>query len=124
MFASDLVEAIQSLDANEPSRLDAFKKSLIMAADKNVSRELVKSVVCDHWIISTDGNRFRHLGDEVVARLIYHIAARPARLGFNIESEVNQRWDNEAWRKQFDYVTSYGDSANGLTLTYGAPKAV
>ncbi|WP_409293590.1 ComEC/Rec2 family competence protein [Pseudomonas sp. KCJK9058] len=122
-FASDLVEAIQSIDANDPIRLDAFKLPH-HGSSKNVSRELVKSVVCDHWIISTDGNRFRHPDDEAVARLIYYSAARPARLGFNIQSEINERWDNEAWRKQFGYVTSYGDSENGLTLTYGPPKPV
>lgn len=120
-FASDLVEAIKCVDATEPMRLDAFKLPH-HGSSKNISSELVKSVVCDHWIVSTDGNRFRHPDDEAIARLIHHSAARPARLGFNIQSEINERWNNEAWRKQFDYVTSYGDNEHGLTLTFGPPN--
>lgn len=116
-FASDLVKAIKSIDSTEPMRLDAFKLPH-HGSSKNVSSELVKSVVCNHWVISTEGNRFRHPDDEAVARLIYLSAARPARLGFNIQSEINERWNNDAWRDQFDYVTRYGDSADGLTLTY------
>jgi beta-lactamase superfamily II metal-dependent hydrolase len=119
-FASDLVEAIKSIDSTKPMILDAFKLPH-HGSSKNVSSELVKSVVCNHWIISTDGNRFRHPDDEAIARLIHHSAARPARLGFNTHSEINKRWNNDAWREQFDYVTSYGDSEDGLTLTYGPP---
>ncbi len=55
----------------------------------------------------------------MMSRKLYHSAARPARIGFNIQSEVNERWKNDEWCKKFDYVTSYGDSNDGLTLTFG-----
>ncbi|MGO2452642.1 hypothetical protein [Pseudomonas taetrolens] len=119
-FASDLVEAINTLSPSEPLRLNAFKLPH-HGSCKNLSRELIQSVICDQWIISTEGNRFQHPDDEAVARIIYHSKVRPARLGFNIQSEVNQRWNNDAWREQFDYITDYGDAEEGLTIMFG-PK--
>ena len=121
-YASDLVEAIESIDSTKPMTLDAFKVPH-HGSSKNISSKLVKSVVCDHWIISTEGNRFRHPDDEAVAKLIHHSAARPARIGFNIQSKINERWNNDEWRKKFDYVTSYGDSEDGLTLTFSSRNA-
>ncbi|WDU60785.1 hypothetical protein LRS56_18170 [Pseudomonas poae] len=117
-YASDLVEAIESIDSTKPMRLDVFKVPH-HGSSKNLSNKLIKSVVCDHWIISTEGNRFRHPDDEAVAKLIYHSTVRPACIGFNVQSEINERWKNDEWCKQFGYVTSYGDSENGLKLTFG-----
>lgn len=117
-FSPDLIEAINLISPDEPLELDAFKIPH-HGSQRNVCKKLVEKVSCDLWLISTTGTRFRHPDDEAIARIICHSKKKPANIGFNVPSKINQRWDNDSWRTKFDYCTKYGNLEDGILISFG-----
>jgi len=113
----DLIAGIAAASPAGRLHLDAFKLPH-HCSQRNIVRELVEAVDCDHWLVSTDGTRFRHPDPIALARVVLHSTLRPARLAFNVPSKFNGWWDNDEWRDLFKYKTQYGAPDSGLTITW------
>lgn len=116
-FSTDLKRSVQLLSPAQPLELTAFKVPH-HGSNGNLCKALIESIICQQWLISTDGSRFRHPDDETLARILSYSKQRPARVGFNVPSKFNKKWDRDDWRIAFDYVTTYGSVEDGLTITF------
>ncbi len=116
-FASDLVDAIETLSGDTRMHIDAFKLPH-HGSKKNVFRSLVECVDCDRWVFSTDGTQFRHPDPVALARVITYSKVRTPCVSFNVPSKFNGWWDNDDWRDMYDYETEYGTKEHGLTLQF------
>lgn len=116
-FSTDLKRSVQLLSPTQPLELTAFKIPH-HGSNGNLCKALIESVICQQWLISTDGSRFRHPDDETLARILSYSKQRPANVGFNVSSAINEKWDRDDWRSAFDYVTTYGNAEDGLTITF------
>jgi hypothetical protein len=114
-FAPDVVAGIAAVSPGELLRLDAFKAPH-HGSQNNMTADLVASVDCACWVLSSDGRQFRHPDPTALARILIGSRSRPAELAFNVPSTFNGWWDNATWRALFDYETSYGTAQDGLTL--------
>jgi len=97
-FAGDVLGAIHGLAAREGKTefaVNALKLSH-HGGHKNTSRELIDALVCDRFLISTDGTIYEHPDRESVARVIVHgRKLGTPELCFNYRSEDNRLWDDE-----------------------------
>lgn len=116
-FSMDLKNSVQLLSPDQPLEVTAFKIPH-HGSRRNLCKELIESIHCQCWLISTDGSRFQHPDDEAVARILSYSKQRPAIIGFNVPSTINQKWDSDDWRSKFDYCTTYGSAEDGLTLSF------
>jgi hypothetical protein len=80
----------------------------------NNSPELIKSLDCRRYLISTDGSRFHHPDGEAIAWVIKNGGRNPV-LCFNYESDDNRRWKNRALQRSHKYDAVY-PNAPGQSL--------
>lgn len=86
----------------------------------NVSRALVKAVPARHYLVSTNGDTFRHPDDEAIARIVLGAPAG-STLWFNYRTPRTARWDDAALRAEHDYAVRYPeDDTSGVVLTLPA----
>lgn len=112
-YADDLLEGLESsLDSNDMA-VDAFKLSH-HCSTKNISKELIESLTCPNWLVSTDGTRFKHPDKEAIARVIAYSKHKPSNLMFNAKSKYNGWWNQESWKRRYKYQTEYGNEEKGL----------
>lgn len=116
-FASDLIDGLKAYAGELPLELDAFKVPH-HGSLKNLTAELVKSVKCKNWLISTDGARFKHPDASSVARIIEHSIEEKPTIYFNVESDYNKWWSNLTWQNKFKYETKYGTKEKGLEIRF------
>jgi hypothetical protein len=116
-YSPDLVEAIKVVSPDKRLHLDVFKLPH-HGSRKNVHRELVQTVDCDRWLISTDGTRFKHPDAEAVARIIRFSSQANPRISFNAPSTYNGWWRKDSWKKRFKYETEYGTAEDGWSHVF------
>ena len=116
-FDSDLVAAFKTLSPSHLLEVDAFKLPH-HASKNNITKELIESVKCQKWLISTDGTQFRHPDAIAIARILHYTNAPKPLLAFNVPSTYNQWWDRPEWKSEFNYDTLFGDEVKGLTLLF------
>ena len=104
-------------DVGRPLAFDVVKLPHHGSA-RNLTRELVEAAEAPVWVFSTDGTKFRHPDAIAIARLLVHGRQRDPLLAFNVPSQFNGWWDNDAWRTLVPYHLRYGDPAEGLTLSF------
>jgi len=88
--------------------LDAFKVSH-HGSKKNISKELIESVVCPKYLFSTNGQQFKHPDQESVARVINFAKsdADEIELFFNYKSDLNKMWDDSGLQSKHNYKAIY-----------------
>lgn len=116
-FAEDIAEAIAEISPDEKLALDVFKLPH-HGSRNNVHKEIIENVDCERWLISTDGNRFKHPDAEAIARIITHSNQPEPLISFNVPCKFNQWWDNPDWISRYGYRVEYGDIDEGLTLSW------
>jgi len=114
-FPEDLVDGIQAVSPDDRLHLDVFKLPH-HGSKKNVHIDLIESVDCDRWLISTDGTRFKHPDADAIARILAFCTVADPLLCFNVPSKFNGWWDNEDWMEAFKYEVEYGTVDDGLTI--------
>lgn len=67
----------------------------------NTSEALLRLIDSSRWLISTNGDKFRHPDEACMARIIK--IARPKEFYFNYESPYTKPWIAEAAQKQYQY---------------------
>lgn len=116
-FSGDLVAGINSVSPNERLHLDVFKLPH-HGSKKNVHKELIESVDCDRWLISTDGTRFKHPDAEAIARVISFSSDAKPLLSFNVPSTFSGWWKKTSWKNMYGYTVEYGTAEGGLKLKF------
>lgn len=109
-----LLDAIRRMSPKKPLRLDAFKLPH-HGSGANVTEELLKAVDCEHFWVSSNGDKFQHPDPEAIARVIH---THPGcTLHFNYRTRFTELWDNAALRKKHRYKTRYPKAgAEGLAF--------
>lgn len=105
----------------EPLKVNAFKVPH-HGSKYNISKDLLALLNCENYLVSSNGNYFKHPEDVAMARLIKH-GTKDSVISFNYKTEFNGFWENAEWESQFDYSTNYPeDATNGfLTLSFEVP---
>ena len=68
---------------------------------------------CHRFLISTNGNTFKHPDDEAIARIVGGSQRRnprsdaPIDLVFNYRTKFNEGWDRQDLRQAWNYTATY-----------------
>jgi hypothetical protein len=106
--ADVLGPAVRALAASAPLRLDAFKVPHHGSAF-NLSADLLESIDCRRFLVSTNGSYFDHPEPVAIARIIKFGGQSP-ELIFNYRTEHTERWDDASLRSAHGYEVSYPDA--------------
>jgi beta-lactamase superfamily II metal-dependent hydrolase len=105
-FSTVLGPALTSLAnarGGKPIELDVFKLSH-HGSHGNTTNALLALVPAEHYVISTNGDRFNHPDDIALARVVTS-ATRPPTLWFNYASKAAQRWSDPALCEKYAFQT-------------------
>jgi hypothetical protein len=86
---------------------------------KNVSTPMLEAFPADHYLVSTDGARFKHPNDPAIARVVLAAQGRQVTLHFNCETEFNRDWGERGRKEDFGYETRFGQPDEGLVVELG-----
>jgi hypothetical protein len=82
----------------------------------NLGPSLMEKLMCERWVISSDGKYFNHPDAEAIARVIRYSRAR-ATLMFNYRTAWTAPWSDVALQERFAYGTLFPqDDGDGLHL--------
>ena len=113
---SVLVESAERAPFNgAPVHVHAFKLPHHGSA-KNVSTSMIEAFPAAHYLVSTDGGRFKHPNDPAIARVVVSAQGREVTLHFNCESEFNRDWGKPDRQEAFGYKTRFGSPGEGLKV--------
>lgn len=115
-----LVDSLKHMGASddEPVKLDLFKMPH-HGSKYNISKELLNLIKCDNYLVSTNGNYFKHPDNVAMARLVKY-GTKDSIIGFNYKTEFNEIWDDAGWQDNYKYKTYYpSDEEDGyLSLQF------
>jgi len=106
-----LLRSLARVSGGAPVKLNAFKVSH-HGSTHNVNHDLLKSIRCRNYLISTNGKKFKHPSTEAIARIIKFGGGT---LHFNYRTEFNEMWDDKALKKKHKYATKY-PAKEGIAL--------
>jgi beta-lactamase superfamily II metal-dependent hydrolase len=116
-FSSVLGTALTSLangrDGN-PIALDVFKLPH-HGSKGSVTADLLKVVPAEHYIVSTNGDRFHHPDDIALARVVTG-ATRPPTIWFNYACDGARRWSDPALQAKYRFATHQPAGAPGIRI--------
>lgn len=104
-LAPVLLTSLQRLAGRDPLRVDAFKLPH-HGSRNNTNIELVRAVVCPHWIVSTNGKLFQHPDRECIARVAKY-GSRGKTIHFNYLTRFNEMWKARLLARRFDFTARY-----------------
>jgi len=109
-----LLSSLKRLGKGKPQKVDAFKVSH-HGSRNNTSVELVESVECRKWIVSTNGKQFEHPDQQAIARIVKH--GTPGQtLYFNYETKFNDMWKSARLARDFKFSALYEEKARTVVL--------
>ena len=122
-FSSVLGAALTALAnarGGQPIELDVFKLPH-HASKGNVTAPLLEIAPADHYVVSTDGERFSHPDDIALARVVTK-AKRPPTIWFNYAREAAKRWSDPALHAKYGFSTRAPDPAGGEGIRIELPQ--
>jgi hypothetical protein len=105
-FSSVLGQALTSLSNSRdgsPVALDVFKLPH-HGSKASVTANLLKVAPTEHYIVSTNGDRFHHPDDIALARVVTG-AQRPPTIWFNYACDAARRWSDPALQAKYRFAT-------------------
>ncbi len=113
-FSSVLGPALTTL-ANardgRPIEIDVFKLPH-HCSKGNVTTDLLRIVPAQHYVVSTNGDRFSHPDDIALARVVTTATWEPT-LWFNYASDAMLRWEDTQLQSKYHFNSQFpGESAN------------
>lgn len=103
-----LVPRIESLAGGPDKTLPLDLVKLPHHASRaNVTRELVESLDCSRFAISTSGAMFGHPDPEAIARLLRFGQPGAKTLYFNYVSDRTEPWDDAALKARWNYACKF-----------------
>ncbi len=112
-----LIDCLKRLGAtiDNPLQLDVFKVPH-HGSSYNLSIELLALMDCKHYLVSTNGNYFKHPDEIAMARLIKY-GTPDSTLHFNYRSQFTTLWDSNSWKSDYQYKTNYPEiDADGYLM--------
>lgn len=108
----DLLEASidQLRDSDSPLEVDLFKLPH-HGSRKNLSKSLLQSLRCKHYLVSTNGSYFDHPDPVAMSRLIKY-GGQDMHIWFNYSSTEARIWDVPSWRWDWSYTPHYPAADN------------
>ena len=117
-FSAVLGQALTSLSNSRdrnPIALDVFKLPH-HGSKGSVTANLLKVVPADHYIVSTNGDRFHHPDDIALARVVTG-AQRSPTIWFNYACKAARRWSDPALQAKYRFATRQPEpSAPGIHI--------
>lgn len=107
-FPSVLRRSIERMGEDRP-RFDAFKVSH-HGSRANTDVDLLASMRCPAFLVSTNGASYGHPDDDTIARILIHGQPSAKRLFFNYTSDRNRRWGKAALKGRYGYEAFYPDA--------------
>lgn len=104
-----LVSQLKAIGAStlNPLAIDAFKIPH-HGSQYNLSKELLELMACKHYMVSTNGNYFKHPDDVAMSRLV-KFGTDGSTIHFNYKTDHNCHWGNPAWQRQYKYSAAFPD---------------
>ncbi len=100
--------------------VDAFKLPH-HGSKGNVIAPLLELAPADHYIVSTNGDRFGHPDDIALARVLTRRGAVKPQLWFNYDNVANRRWEARSLRDAYGHLAHYPrPSQAGIRLELSA----
>lgn len=93
-----LAESIRQIadERNEhPLRIDAFKLAH-HGSQGNITPELLDLIDCDLFLVSSNGDHFKHPDHETIELIASRAKGRQLRVVFNYRTTFTQGWVNDA----------------------------
>lgn len=113
---SVLLESLQRAPLNtETLALNAFKLPH-HASKNNVSKEMIAAFPAEHYLVSTNGQQFKHPDEEAIARILTVRKAAAKTLHFNCPSDFNAVWESNSHKHNWNYDANYGTASDGLVV--------
>ena len=91
--------------ASHPLKVDAFKVPH-HGSKYNISKELLRMIQCDHYLVATNGNYFKHPEKVAMARIIKY-GTPDSAISFNYKTDYTRIWANNNWQQKYRYCTNY-----------------
>lgn len=82
----------------------------------NVSKELIAAFPAENYLVSTNGQQFKHPDEEAIARILTMDKSGAKTFHFNVPSEFNKVWTSKSYQFAWNYVANYGTETNGLIV--------
>lgn len=104
----DVLEAeLERLGASpaKPLSIDLFKIPH-HGSQNNLSKTLLELLDCKHYLVSTNGNRFRHPDDVAMAKLV-KFGTAGSTLHFNYKTHFNRHWEKAEWQEKYRYRVEF-----------------
>ena len=110
-YAPVLAASIRKLlkqRGGERLKLDAFKIPH-HGSKNNLNIELLNLLDCSQYLISTNGDRFKHPDREAIGRVIKYgkSGGNPPKLYFNFRTEWNNVWEQKPLQDKYGYQAIY-----------------
>lgn len=112
LFAGD---AFPSIVLESLNRLQAKKFPIALlklshhGSRGNTSPALIEKLVCQHYLLSTNGSIYKHPHPETIARVIKRGSKNP-RFYFNYRTDFNVGWENPSLQRVHTYSTRYAQN--------------
>lgn len=127
LFAADsfpgrILKSLGRLTCSKPVKLDAYKLSH-HGSKKNNSSDLLRSVSCSTYLISTDGSYSGHPDAEALARVLMDGGPNPLLI-FNAKAKFTDRWNGPKELKGSPpFRTRYPDDPTSISIRFdGSPS--
>jgi hypothetical protein len=88
-----------------PLRIDAVKMAH-HGSKNNITPRFLELVDAEHWLVSTNGDKFEH-PDAAAIEAVIAGARRKPTLWFNYKTEFNRRWEAPSHERNAKYATRY-----------------
>lgn len=88
------------------------------ASKNNVSKELIAAFPAEHYLVSTNGDVFRHPDEEAIARILTECKDSAKMLHFNCPSDYNAEWKSNSHKSKWNYEAIYGTTSDGLVVEF------
>jgi hypothetical protein len=119
-FVSVLGAALTTLAndrGGEPVAIDVFKLSH-HGSKGNVIPSLLALAPARHYVVSTNGERFRHPDDVALARVVT-TGPTGLTLWFNYPTDATLRWNDAQLKRRYGFHAAYSTADAGVRLELG-----
>lgn len=116
-YAPVLARSLERLGYTPDKRLHAAAvKAPHHGSTHNVSRELAQLLHADRWLISSNGDKFRHPDRAAIARMLVFNAGASA-FHFNYQTDITKFWAAPSRQLKYGYEAVYPpETAEGLVV--------
>lgn len=77
---------------------------------------MIAAFPAEHYLVSTNGQQFKHPDEEAIARILTVRKAEAKTLHFNCPSDFNAVWKSNSHKINWAYDAKYGTVDGGLVV--------